>query len=138
IEEEKEIAAGLGGEARVQRQHEQGRLTIRERIAAIADDFTEVGEFAGFTVRDAAGNAIGRLPSSYVCGLATIDGREVALGGEHFTVGAGAPQTYLDRYKGGTGGFVEDLANEYKIPLVLFMEGIGGDVSAQDEVGHSY
>ncbi|WP_217133836.1 acyl-CoA carboxylase subunit beta [Leucobacter chinensis] len=122
----------------MQRQHDQGRRTIRERIASLAEQFTEVGEFAGFTERDAAGNPTRRLPSSYVCGLATVDGREVALGGEDFTVRAGAPQTYLDRYKGGMGGFVEDLASEYKIPLVLFMEGIGGDVSSQDEVGHSY
>jgi len=138
LAEAREIAASLGGAARVDRQHEQGRLTIRERVAAITGDFTEVGEFAGFTVRDANGNDVGRLPSSYVCGLATVDGRQVALGGEDFTVRAGAPQTYLDRYKGGMGGFVEDLAHEYKIPLILFMEGIGGDVSAQDEVGHSY
>lgn len=138
IDEAKAIAEGLGGEERVNRQHAQGRFTIRERISKISEDFTEIGEFAGFTVRDASGKEVGKLPSSYVCGLATIDGREVALGGEDFTVRAGAPQTYLDRYKGGMGGVVEDLANEYKIPLVLFMEGIGGDVSAQDEVGHSY
>src|SRR5690606_16390581 len=75
IAAEQKIAAGLGGEDRVQRQHDQGRLTIRERIAAIAEEFTEVGEFAGFTVRDASGNPVGRLPSSYVCGLATVDGR---------------------------------------------------------------
>lgn len=134
----REIAAGLGGPERIERQHGQGRLTIRERIAAMTSDFTEVGEFASFSARDSSGNTVGQLPSSYVCGLAEIDGRKVALGGEDFTVRAGAPQTYLDRYKGGGGGFVEDLAHEYKIPLVLFMEGIGGDVSAQDEVGHSY
>lgn len=133
-----EIAAGLGGAERIERQHRQGRLTIRERIAAMTSDFTEVGEFASFSVRDSNGNNVGQLPSSYVCGLAEIDGRKVALGGEDFTVRAGAPQTYLDRYKGGGGGFVEDLAHQYRIPLILFMEGIGGDVSAQDEVGHSY
>lgn len=136
--EEDRIAEGLGGEERVARQHAHGRQTIRERIAAISDDFTEVGKYAGFTLRDAAGTAQSRLPASYVCGLASIDGRDVALGGEDFTVRAGAPQTYLDRYKGGMGGIVEDLAQEYKIPLVMFMEGIGGDVSAQDEVGHAY
>lgn len=138
IEEHREVARGLGGPERVQRQHDQGRLTIRERISHLADQFTEVGEFAGFRVRDSSGNDVGRLPSSYVCGLGTVDGRQVAIGGEDFTVRAGAPQTYLDRYKGGMGGFVEDLAHEYRIPVVLFMEGIGGDVSAQDEVGHSY
>ncbi|WGX99164.1 acyl-CoA carboxylase subunit beta [Nocardioides sp. L-11A] len=138
LDEHRQVARALGGEERVGRQHEQGRLTIRERIATIAESFTEVGEFASFPVRDASGADVGRLSSSYVCGLATVDGRQVAIGGEDFTVRAGAPQTYLDRYKGGMGGFVEDLAHQYRIPLVLFMEGIGGDVSAQDEVGHSY
>ncbi|MCC3313713.1 acyl-CoA carboxylase subunit beta [Nocardia africana] len=131
-------AQRLGGPERVARQHAQGRLTIRERIDMIADHFTEVGELAGFPVRDSSGKQIGTSASSYVCGLGEIDGRPVALGGEDFTVRAGAPQTYLDRYKGGMGGFIEDLAHEYRIPAVLFMEGIGGDVSAQDEVGHSY
>ncbi|MER5619989.1 carboxyl transferase domain-containing protein [Streptosporangium sp. NPDC002544] len=133
-----EEARRLGGAERVERQHTQGRQTIRERIGQIADNFTEVGEFATFPIRDAAGTQIGTLPSSYVCGLGTVDGRQVAIGGEDFTVRAGAPQTYLDRWKGGMGGFVEDLAHEYRIPLILFMEGIGGDVSAQDEKGHSY
>lgn len=138
LHEHHEVAHGLGGAERVERQHAQGRMTIRERIAETTDAFAEVGKFASFPVRDAAGRDVGRLPSSYVCGLGTIDGRHVAIGGEDFTVRAGAPQTYLDRYKGGMGGFVEDLAHEHRIPLVLFMEGIGGDVSAQDEVGHSY
>lgn len=131
-------ARELGGERRVTRQKEQGRLTIRERVAAIADSFTEVGEFAVFEEHDALGNRIGTLPSSYVCGLAKVDGRSVALGGEDFTVRAGAPQSYLDRMKGGMGGFVEDLAHEYKIPLLMAVEGIGGDVAAQEEKGHAY
>ncbi|MDV2477971.1 propionyl-CoA carboxylase [Rhodococcus zopfii] len=134
----REVAAKLGGSERVARQHEQGRLTVRERIERITTDFVEVGEFARFPNRDAAGNDLGSLPSSYVCGLGTVDGRRIAIGGEDFTVRAGAPQSYLDRWKGGMGGFVEDLAHQYRIPLVLFMEGIGGDVAAQDEKGHSY
>src|SRR5690606_16472695 len=123
---------------RVTRQREQGRLTIRERIAKISQEFSEVGEFAAFEELDAYGNSIGMLPSSYVCGLAKVDGRTVALGGEDFTVRGGAPQTYLDRMKGALGGFVEDLAHEYKIPLMMFLEGIGGDVAAQEDKGHAY
>ncbi|MUM34437.1 carboxyl transferase domain-containing protein [Mycolicibacterium sp. CBMA 361] len=131
-------ARQLGGERRVGRQKEQGRYTIRERIDAIADSFSEIGEFAVFEECDALGNRLGTLPASYVCGLARVDGRPVALGGEDFTVRAGAPQAYLDRMKGGMGGFVEDLAHEYKIPLLMFVEGIGGDVAAQEQKGHAY
>ncbi|WP_116202660.1 acyl-CoA carboxylase subunit beta [Amycolatopsis circi] len=131
-------ARKLGGERRVARQKDQGRYTIRERIAAISENFREIGEFAVFEENDALGNRLGTLPSSYVCGLAKVDGRPVALGGEDFTVRAGAPQSYLDRMKGGMGGFVEDLAHEYKIPLLMFVEGIGGDVAAQEDKGHTY
>lgn len=131
-------ARELGGRRRIDRQHDQGRRTIRERIERSTSSFHEVGEFAVFEERSATGEVIGKLPSSYVCGLAQFAGRTVALGGEDFTVRAGAPQSYLDRLKGGFGGFVEDLAHEYRIPLILYMEGIGGDVAAQADKGHTY
>ncbi|GAA5108303.1 acyl-CoA carboxylase subunit beta [Haloechinothrix salitolerans] len=134
----RERARKLGGERRVNRQREQGRYTIRERIEKIAESFSEIGEFAVYHEYDALGNKLGTLPSSYVCGLAKVDGRYVALGGEDFTVRGGAPQTYLDRMKGGTGGFIDDLAHDYKIPLMLFVEGVGGDVAGQEEKGHAY
>ncbi|XVQ07670.1 acyl-CoA carboxylase subunit beta [Spirillospora sp. CA-255316] len=138
LERRRVLARGLGGQRRIDRAHDQGRYTIRERIARASSAFYEVGEFAAYDDVDATGELLGKLPSSYVCGLAEFAGRPVALGGEDFTVRGGAPQTYLDRLKGGLGGFVEDLAHEYRIPLVLFMEGIGGDVAAQAEKGHSY
>jgi acetyl-CoA carboxylase carboxyltransferase component len=138
LERRRAAARQLGGPERIERRHEQGRLTIRERIARAASRFHEVGELAAYTDLDATGQAVGTLPSSYVCGLAEVAGRPVALGGEDFTVRAGAPQMYLDRMKGGLGGFIEDLAHEYRIPLMMFSEGIGGDVAAQDDRGHSY
>lgn len=138
LAERRAAARELGGKRRIDRQHDQGRRTIRERIEHAATRFYEIGEFAAYEDRSATGELLGMLPASYVCGLAEFAGRPVALGGEDFTVRAGAPQTYLDRMKGGLGGFVEDLAHEYRIPLVMFMEGIGGDVAAQAEKGHSY
>jgi acetyl-CoA carboxylase carboxyltransferase component len=138
LERRRAVAHELGGPERVRRKHAQGALTVRERIARTASRFHEVGELAAYTDVDATGREVGTLPASYVCGLAEVDGRAVALGGEDFTVRAGAPQMYLDRMKGGLGGFVEDLAHEYRLPLMLFMEGIGGDVASQDARGHSY
>ncbi|TDD34104.1 acyl-CoA carboxylase subunit beta [Saccharopolyspora elongata] len=138
LDRRRALARELGGERRVNRAHDQGRYTIRERIDRAASAFYEVGEFAAYEDVDATGKLRGMMPASYVCGLGEFAGRAVAVGGEDFTVRGGAPQTYLDRMKGGLGGFVEDLAHEYRIPLVLFMEGIGGDVAAQAEKGHSY
>ncbi|KAF0960014.1 acyl-CoA carboxylase subunit beta [Rhodococcus sp. T7] len=138
LKRRREMSRELGGKRRIDRQHEQGRLTIRERIEHAATEFYEVGEYTAFEEHSATGEVVGKIPSSYVCGLAQFGGRTVSLGGEDFTVRAGAPQTYLDRMKGGMGGFVEDLAHELRIPLVLFMEGIGGDIAAQADKGHSY
>ena len=43
------LAAAMGGEERIQRQHDNGRLTVRERIDALADtnSFHEIGALAG-------------------------------------------------------------------------------------------
>jgi len=49
IEKRRQLAAKLGGEAAVAKQHELGRLTIRERIDALVDagSFREQGGIAG-------------------------------------------------------------------------------------------
>jgi acetyl-CoA carboxylase carboxyltransferase component len=138
LRERRERAQEHGGPERVARQHATGRLTVRERLALLTDSFREVGTLATSDVRDSAGEIVGQTPSSYVCGLGVIDGRKVAAGGEDYTVNRGMPTMHLDRLKGGMGGFVEDLAHEYRIPLALMIEGVGGDVSSQDAHGHAY
>lgn len=138
LESRRARARELGGPDQVARQHKAGKLTIRERVESFCDWFQEVGGLATFSERDPSGKGVETLPASYVCGMGSVDGRPIAIGGEDFTVRAGVPNIYLDRLKGGIGGFVEDLAHEYRIPLVLFIEGTGGDVSAIDEKGHAY
>jgi acetyl-CoA carboxylase carboxyltransferase component len=70
-------------------------------------------------------------------GLARIGGRPVAVGGEDFTVRGGSSPG-LDRRKGGQGGFVEDLAHEYRIPLVNLVDGAGGSVRTVARTGHAH
>ena len=79
---------------------------------------------------------MGVTPAPYVMGLAQIDGRPVAVGGEDFTVRGGTSWSG-DRKKGGQGGFVEDLAHEYRIPLVNLIDGAGGSVTSIQRRGHS-
>ena len=49
LEQRHRWAEALGGEDAVKRHHEQGRLTVRERIAALLDpgSFHEVGKLTG-------------------------------------------------------------------------------------------
>lgn len=132
-----EWAEQQGGAASVDRHHKMGRLTVRERIIGLVDagSFREIGKLAGL-----AHYVDGKLdkvtPSPYVMGLARIDGRPVALGGEDFTVRGGAA-TGSDRRKGGRGGFVEDMAFEYRIPLINLIDGAGGSVASVKSRGYT-
>jgi methylmalonyl-CoA decarboxylase subunit alpha len=125
-------AARLGGADAVAAHHERGRLTIRERIEGLVDpgSFTEVGTLTGH----ADGGRV--TPAPYVMGLADVAGRPVAVGGEDFTVRGGISWSG-DRKKGGQGGFVEDLAASYRIPLVNLIDGAGGSVTSITRRGHS-
>lgn len=130
-------AEQLGGEVAVARHHEQGRLTIRERIAGLVDpgSFQEVGKLTGQGRYDGE-TLVGVTPAPYVMGLASIGNRPVAIGGEDFTVRGGTSWSG-DRKKGGQGGFVEDLAHHYRLPLVNLIDGAGGSVTSINRRGHS-
>ena len=54
----KSIALRLGGKDKVKKQHNAGRLTVRERISYLLDkdSFNEVGILAGQSSYDSIGN----------------------------------------------------------------------------------
>ena len=130
------FAAAMGGADNVARQHAAGRLTVRERIEALVDasSFREVGTLAGSGEYDAELRLKRVTPATYVAGMARIDGRAVAIGGEDFTV-RGGTSFGAQRRKGGQGGFIEDLAHHYKIPLVNLIDGAGGTVTSAKRRG---
>ena len=131
------FADALGGPEAIDRHHAQGRLTVRERIAGLVDagSFQDVGKLAGKGTYE-GGRLVKVVPAPYVMGLASIDGRPVAVGGEDFTV-RGGTSWGSDRRKGGQGGFVEDLAHEYRIPLVNLIDGAGGSVTSATRRGYT-
>ncbi len=130
-------AEALGGEEAVARHHAQGRLTVRERIGGLLDagSFQEVGKLSGNGIY-AQGRVTKVTPAPYVMGLGRVDGRSVAVGGEDFTV-RGGTSWGGDRRKGGQGGFVEDLAARYRIPLINLIDGAGGTVTSAKRRGHT-
>lgn len=131
------FAEELGGAAAISKHHALGRLTVRERIAELCDrgSFREVGGLAGKGAYE-KDRLVKVVPAPYVMGLATIDGRPVAVGGEDFTV-RGGTSWGSSRRKGGQGGFVEDLAHEYRIPLVNLIDGAGGTVTSALRRGYT-
>lgn len=127
IEARRRLARRHGGEEAVARQHERGRLTIRERIDALADpdSFDETGPIAGHSERAEDGTLVGFTPGNYVLGVARVDGRPVVVGGEDFTQRGGSPTPAGLR----KSVYAEELALRYRIPLVRFLEGGGGSVA---------
>jgi acetyl-CoA carboxylase carboxyltransferase component len=137
LSQRRALAEELGGPEAVSRHHEQGRLTIRERIAGLVDpdSFQEVGKLTGQGVYE-QNKLVKVTPAPYVMGLAKLDGRPIAIGGEDFTV-RGGTSWGGDRRKGGQGGFIEDLAYHYQIPLVNLIDGSGGTVTSAKRRGHT-
>ena len=132
------LAEQCGGPDAVARHHADGKLTIRERINAVLDpgSFQEVGKLAGKAAYDTDGKLTAFVPAPYVAGIGKIGGRPVAIGGEDYTIKGGAGFGG-QRRKGGQGGFIEDMACLYRIPLVNLVDGVGGSVTSITRRGHA-
>ena len=128
------LAKDLGGPERVKRQHDGGRYTVRERIDKIVDpgSFMEAGPMVGAAEFDADGNIRGFTPGAYVMGLAEIDGRPVAIGGDDFTISGGSPHNVHK----GARQFTQPLAIQYGIPYVQLVEGVGHSSKSDEASGH--
>ena len=122
------LAESMGGPDNIKKQREKGRLTVRERIAAICDSasFNEYGALAGGNHPGEQANLPG---DGLVGGTGRIDGRSFVVIAEDFTVKGGsighpnaAKRTRLVR-----------LALEQKLPLVLMLDGAGERAGSQGE-----
>jgi acetyl-CoA carboxylase carboxyltransferase component len=138
IAQRRDWAEQMGGAEAVEAHHNASRLTVRERIDSLVDEasFQEVGKMTGNGSYGDDRHVKGVRPAPYVMGVAKINGRDVAVGGEDFTT-RGGTSWGSDRRKGGQGGFIEDLAFEYRIPLVNLIDGAGGSVASIKRRGHA-
>ncbi|HZC32892.1 MAG TPA: acyl-CoA carboxylase subunit beta [Candidatus Bathyarchaeia archaeon] len=86
----RERARLAGGEIRIDQQHARGKLTARERIQLLvdADSFVEIDAFVTARGDDHDSNAI--LGDGVVTGHGTIDGRNVFVFSQDFTVFGGS------------------------------------------------
>ncbi len=133
-----ELAKQMGGVERVKRQHDNGRLTVRERIHGLvdSDSFHEIGALAGKAEYSEDGELRHFTPSNFVLGTATVNGRKVIVGGDDFTVRGGA----ADAKVGDKSGYGEQYALEMRLPLIRLIDGSGGggSVKTLEMAGHSY
>src|SRR5262245_47755232 len=86
------MARRMGGADKVARQHQAGKLTVRERIDQLLDpgSFHEIGALTGRARHDDAGALAEVVPANTVFGRGRIDGRTIVVCGDDFTVRGGA------------------------------------------------
>jgi propionyl-CoA carboxylase beta chain len=132
------LATDMGGADRVARQKARGKLTVRERIAALLDpdSFREWGSLAGEGRYDAEGRLAGFRASSCLVGRGTVGGRPVAVSADDFTIRGGSSETYHHE----KNVQAELMAAEYGLPLLRLLDGTGGggSVAEVERLGATY
>lgn len=125
----KEVALG-GGEKRIQKHKEKGKLTARERIDYLIDknsEFLEVGAFAG----EGMYAEFGGCPSAgVVVGIGYVSKRQCVIVANDATVKAGAwfPITAKKNLR------AQEIAIENNLPIIYLVDSAGVFLPLQDEV----
>ena len=132
-----ELAERMGGQEGVDRQHGQGKLTIRERLELLVDagTFEQMGKLQGGATYDAEGQLAEFKPSARGRGLALVNGRRVYVSGQDFTVqggSGGGDRSGVDVGHGHPGPM------ELRLPTVNLLDGAGGSVTGFTEIGRTY
>ncbi|GGI22730.1 acyl-CoA carboxylase subunit beta [Bradyrhizobium guangdongense] len=123
------FAREMGGVDKVKRQHDQGRLTVRERIDGLIDKgtFHEIGAVSGIGEYDSTGELQKVTPANCVFGRARVDGRTVVVVGDDFTVRGGSADASIS----AKPLMAEEMAHDFRLPIIRIIEGSGGGGSVK-------
>lgn len=119
-----------GGPKAVERQHQKGRLTARERIGMLLDPgepFCEIGLWAAWEMYTEWGGA---PAAGVVCGIGTVVGRRHMIIANDATVKAGAffPATAKKVLR------AQRVAFQNRLPLVYLVDSAGVFLPLQEDV----
>lgn len=123
------IARG-GGPAAIERLHQKGKLSARERIAKLIDpgsSFLEIGLFAAYEMYEEYGGA---PASGTIFGIGKIHGRDVVVVANDATVKAGAwfPITAKKNLR------AQEISMENRLPIVYLVDSAGVFLPLQSEI----
>jgi acetyl-CoA carboxylase carboxyltransferase component len=112
----------MGGEERIKKQHDRGKLTVRERIDLLFDagTFVELGLLAQGREGSDETPADG-----VVTGHGDVEGRQVWVIAYDFTVMAGSIGQVGEQFKAAR---VRELALRYRKPLVWLLDSAGARI----------
>jgi 3-methylcrotonyl-CoA carboxylase beta subunit len=130
-EELRELELGLrqgGGASKIERQHEQGKLTARERITLLEDGTSDLFEIGLLVAHD---QYDGQAPSAgVVTGIVQVAGRPVVVVANDATVKAGSwwPETIKKILR------AQEIAMRGRVPIVYLVDSAGVNLPYQDGV----
>ncbi|MGI8745605.1 MAG: acyl-CoA carboxylase subunit beta [Bryobacteraceae bacterium] len=124
---EDRLRAG-GGPKKVEKQHRDGKLTARERVAKLIDAgsmFLEIGLLIAWDKYDGQAPAAG-----VVTGLGKIDGRPAVIVANDATVKAGSwwPETITKILR------AQEIAMRNRVPIVYLVDSAGVNLPYQDGI----
>src|SRR3984885_1522644 len=117
-----------GGDKKIEKQHRDGKLTARERIARLVDPgamFLEIGLLIAYDQYDGQAPAAG-----VVTGLGKIEGRPAIVVANDATVKAGAwwPETITKILR------AQEIAMRNRVPIVYLVDSAGVNLPLQDGI----
>src|SRR5690606_19847828 len=119
-----------GGKERLEKQHEQGKLTARERIEYLLDPqkpSIEIGAFAGYEMYEDHGGA----PSGgVVVKIGYVKGKQCIVVANDATVKAGAwfPITAKKNLR------AQEISIENRLPIIYLVDSAGVYLPMQDQI----
>ncbi|WP_462137239.1 acyl-CoA carboxylase subunit beta [Candidatus Mycalebacterium sp.] len=116
LERKKQESELGGGQARIDRQHESGKLTARERVALLLDkgSFVELDKFVVHRCKDFGMEDKKFLGDGVITGYGTVNGKKIFVFAQDFTVFGGS----LGMVQGRKICKIMDMAVETGAPVV--------------------
>lgn len=134
LEQRRQEIAKMGGEEKIARQHERGKLTARERLTRFFDDgaYFEVGMHG---TQMGPGSERDKPPAdAVICGYGKVNGRVVCAAAYDFTVKGGSI--------GATGEVkvsrLRELALRSRVPMVWFIDSAGARIDPSSAGGGDF
>ena len=126
LQEKKEQYRGMGGPERVERQHDQNKLTVRERLELLYDEgtFVEWSLLAHHQSQSPAMQGKFTPADGVVTGVGEIDGRKAAVIAYDFTVMAGS-MGMITELKATR---LREIALRERIPIIWLIDSAGARI----------
>ncbi len=119
-----------GGEKKIKKQHDKGKMTARERVDYLLDEgrpVLEIGAFAGYEMYEEYG---GCPAGGVVVVIGYVSGRQCVVVANDATVKAGAwfPITGKKNLR------AQEIAMENRLPIIYLVDSAGVFLPMQDEI----